>query len=155
MTFQTKLFAAATLASAIALAVAGTVIATTMARRTDERIEQTLVAEAKLAADLLGRDAGPAAAADTTDARIREFDAEADHLGALLDARVTLIARDGRVLSRDLLLTDVWGYRYTGGTRTVDVHIRRLREKLPLLATSLVTVKQFGYKLLEHPDASD
>jgi DNA-binding response OmpR family regulator len=61
----------------------------------------------------------------------------------------------GRVLSRDLLLTDVWGYRYTGGTRTVDVHIRRLREKLPLLATSLVTIKQFGYKLLEHPDASD
>jgi DNA-binding response OmpR family regulator len=61
----------------------------------------------------------------------------------------------GRVLSRDVLLTDVWGYRYTGGTRTVDVHIRRLREKLPLLATSLVTVKQFGYKLLEHPDAGD
>ena len=61
----------------------------------------------------------------------------------------------GRVLSRDVLLTDVWGYRYTGGTRTVDVHIRRLREKLPLLATSLVTVKQFGYKLLESPDASD
>jgi DNA-binding response OmpR family regulator len=59
----------------------------------------------------------------------------------------------GRVLSRDVLLTDVWGYRYTGGTRTVDVHIRRLREKLPLLARSLVTVKQFGYKLLEHPDA--
>jgi DNA-binding response OmpR family regulator len=61
----------------------------------------------------------------------------------------------GRVLSRDVLLTDVWGYRYTGGTRTVDVHIRRLREKLPLLATALVTVKQFGYKLLEKPDASD
>jgi DNA-binding response OmpR family regulator len=61
----------------------------------------------------------------------------------------------GRVLSRDVLLTDVWGYRYTGGTRTVDVHIRRLREKLPLLAGSLVTVKQFGYKLLEDPSASD
>jgi len=61
----------------------------------------------------------------------------------------------GRVLSRDVLLTDVWGYRYTGGTRTVDVHIRRLREKLPLLATSLVTIKQFGYKLLENPDDTD
>jgi DNA-binding response OmpR family regulator len=53
----------------------------------------------------------------------------------------------GRVLSRDLLLGDVWGYRYTGGTRTVDVHIRRLREKLPVLMDALVTVKQFGYKL--------
>jgi DNA-binding response OmpR family regulator len=63
-----------------------------------------------------------------------------------------LLQHRGRVLSRDLLLTDVWGYRYTGGTRTVDVHVRRLREKLPLLATALVTVKQFGYKLLEQPN---
>jgi len=53
------------------------------------------------------------------------------------------------VLSRDVLLTDVWGYQYTGGTRTVDVHVRRLREKLPILASSLETVKQFGYKLLD------
>ena len=60
-----------------------------------------------------------------------------------------LLQHRGRVLSRDVLLTDVWGYRYTGGTRTVDVHVRRLREKLPLLAASLVTVKQFGYKLVE------
>jgi two-component system, OmpR family, phosphate regulon sensor histidine kinase PhoR len=97
VTFQTKLFATATLAAAIALAVAGTLIATTMARRTDERIEQTLVAEAKLAADLLARSAAPAPAADAT-ASIPEFDAEADRLGALLDARVTLIARDGRVM---------------------------------------------------------
>jgi DNA-binding response OmpR family regulator len=67
-----------------------------------------------------------------------------------------LLQHRGRVLSRDLLLTDVWGYRYTGGTRTVDVHVRRLREKLPLLASALVTVKQFGYKLLDDPNvASD
>jgi DNA-binding response OmpR family regulator len=65
-----------------------------------------------------------------------------------------LLQHRGRVLSRDLLLTDVWGYRYTGGTRTVDVHVRRLREKLPLLTRALVTVKQFGYKLLEAPDMS-
>jgi DNA-binding response OmpR family regulator len=82
------------------------------------------------------------------------------HLVSLGDRAVTLTAKEfrlleyllrhrGRVLSRDLLLTDVWGYRYTGGTRTVDVHVRRLREKLPLLAQALVTVKQFGYKLLD------
>ena len=59
------------------------------------------------------------------------------------------IEHQGRVLSRDLLLSDVWGYRYTGGTRTVDVHVRRLREKLPALADMIVTVKQFGYKLRE------
>jgi DNA-binding response OmpR family regulator len=58
-----------------------------------------------------------------------------------------LIRHRGRVLSRDLLLTDVWGYNYTGGTRTVDVHIRRLREKIPLLNGAIETIKQFGYKL--------
>ncbi len=64
-----------------------------------------------------------------------------------------LMSHRGRVLSRDLLLTDVWGYKYTGGTRTVDVHVRRLREKLPLLEQSLVTIKQFGYKLADPPPA--
>jgi DNA-binding response OmpR family regulator len=62
-----------------------------------------------------------------------------------------LVQHRGRVLSRDLLLTDVWGYQYTGGTRTVDVHIRRLREKLPGLGAAITTVKQFGYKLEERP----
>jgi len=64
-----------------------------------------------------------------------------------------LLEHRGRVLSRDLLLSDVWGYRYTGGTRTVDVHVRRLREKIPTLGEALVTVKQFGYKL-EEPSSS-
>ena len=62
-----------------------------------------------------------------------------------------LIEHRGRVLSRDLLLSDVWGYQYTGGTRTVDVHIRRLREKLPATVAHIVTVKQFGYKFVETP----
>jgi DNA-binding response OmpR family regulator len=60
-----------------------------------------------------------------------------------------LIEHAGRVLSRDLLLTDVWSYQYTGGTRTVDVHVRRLREKIPFLGDALTTVKQFGYKLAD------
>ncbi|HVL69467.1 MAG TPA: response regulator transcription factor [Vicinamibacterales bacterium] len=59
-----------------------------------------------------------------------------------------LVRHRGRVLSRDVLLTDVWGYQYTGGTRTVDVHIRRLREKLPILNDAIETVKQFGYRLV-------
>jgi DNA-binding response OmpR family regulator len=60
-----------------------------------------------------------------------------------------LLEHRGRVLSRDLLLSDVWGYQYTGGTRTVDVHVRRLRQKLSPLVEGLVTVKQFGYKLVD------
>jgi len=62
-----------------------------------------------------------------------------------------LIEHRGRVLSRDLLLTDVWGYQYTGGTRTVDVHVRRLREKLPALGAAIATIKQFGYRLEDPP----
>jgi two-component system alkaline phosphatase synthesis response regulator PhoP len=62
-----------------------------------------------------------------------------------------LVQHRGRVLSRDLLLSDVWGYHYTGGTRTVDVHVRRLREKLPVLADAIETIKQFGYKLADRP----
>jgi DNA-binding response OmpR family regulator len=62
-----------------------------------------------------------------------------------------LIQHKGRVLSRDLLLSNVWGYQYTGGTRTVDVHIRRLREKIPPLSDAIETIKQFGYKLLDRP----
>jgi DNA-binding response OmpR family regulator len=60
-----------------------------------------------------------------------------------------LVQHPGRVLSRDRLLNEVWGYQYTGGTRTVDVHVRRLREKLPVLADAIETIKQFGYKLAD------
>jgi DNA-binding response OmpR family regulator len=63
-------------------------------------------------------------------------------LAALLEAR-------GRVLSRRALLEEVWGYSYAEGTRTVDVHVRRLREKLPELAPSIRTVKSVGYRLAE------
>jgi two-component system, OmpR family, alkaline phosphatase synthesis response regulator PhoP len=62
-----------------------------------------------------------------------------------------LMQRPGRVVSRDQLLNAVWGLDYNGETRTVDVHIRRLREKIPALAKAIVTVKSFGYKLREHP----
>jgi DNA-binding response OmpR family regulator len=64
-----------------------------------------------------------------------------------------LVRHRGRVLSRDVLLTDVWGYQYTGGTRTVDVHIRRLREKLPPLGEAIETIKQFGYKLVDRSNS--
>ena len=96
MTFQTKLFTAAGAAAAIALAVAGAIFATTASRRDDARIQQTLVSEARLAAELLNR--APAAAGSDLKSLIAEFDPEADRIGQLLDARVTFIARDGRVL---------------------------------------------------------
>jgi two-component system, OmpR family, alkaline phosphatase synthesis response regulator PhoP len=60
---------------------------------------------------------------------------------------VALVEANGRVLSRQVLLESVWGYSYAEGTRTVDVHVRRLREKLPGLAARLITVKSLGYRM--------
>jgi DNA-binding response OmpR family regulator len=113
-------------------------------------------------AALLRRAARPAAVAAP---RLRYGPIEIDrerHVVTDNGREVTLTAKEfllleyflqhgGRVISRDQLLTDVWGYQYTGGTRTVDVHVRRLREKLPLLIEALVTVKQFGYRLADAP----
>lgn len=58
-----------------------------------------------------------------------------------------LLRHRGRVLTREVLLNAVWGYDYYGTTRTVDVHIRRLKQKLPLLEEAIVSVKSLGYKL--------
>jgi DNA-binding response OmpR family regulator len=58
-----------------------------------------------------------------------------------------LMRNCGRVLTRNVLLNAVWGYDYHGTTRTVDVHVRRLKQKLPLLEEAIVTIKSLGYKL--------
>lgn len=59
-----------------------------------------------------------------------------------------LAAHPGRVFSRAQLLQEVWGYDYFGGTRTVDVHVRRLRAKLGADYETLIgTVRNVGYKL--------
>ena len=61
-----------------------------------------------------------------------------------------LAMRPEKVFTRDVLLNKVWGYDYYGGTRTVDVHIRRLRAKLgPKYASLIDTVRNVGYKFLE------
>ena len=55
--------------------------------------------------------------------------------------------RPGRVCDRDLLLREVWGYDYYGGTRTVDVHIRRIRAKLGAEKEDMVeTIRNVGYR---------
>jgi two-component system alkaline phosphatase synthesis response regulator PhoP len=58
-----------------------------------------------------------------------------------------LLENPGRVLTRQVLLDRVWGYQADVTTRTVDVHVRRLREKIPLLTDAIITVKTLGYKL--------
>src|ERR1700737_635609 len=61
----------------------------------------------------------------------------------------TLMRRRGRVQARDRLLNDVWGYERVIDTRTVDTHVRRLREKLGKAGTVVETVRGFGYRLRE------
>ena len=56
-----------------------------------------------------------------------------------------LAQHPGRVFSREQLLSEVWGYDYFGGTRTVDVHVRRLRAKLGDLESLIGTVRNRGY----------
>jgi two-component system, OmpR family, alkaline phosphatase synthesis response regulator PhoP len=74
------------------------------------------------------------------------------------DVRLTLREREfallaafvrspGVVLSRERLLDDVWGYEYAGETRTVDVHVNRLRERLHGSGVGIETVRGTGYKL--------
>jgi two-component system alkaline phosphatase synthesis response regulator PhoP len=58
-----------------------------------------------------------------------------------------LVINQGRVLSRDLLLEKIWGYEYAGDTRTVDVHVRRLRKKIR--ADYIATVRGVGYKFVK------
>lgn len=60
-----------------------------------------------------------------------------------------LIENKGRILSREMILNHVWGYNYYGTSRTVDVHITHLRQKISLLAGAITTVKPLGYKLKE------
>jgi DNA-binding response OmpR family regulator len=59
-----------------------------------------------------------------------------------------LVERRGRVLSRETLLQDVWGYESAIDTRTVDTHVRRLREKLGPAARRIVTVRGEGYRFV-------
>lgn len=59
------------------------------------------------------------------------------------------LERRGRVLGREALLNEVWGYNNSFTTRTVDTHVRRLREKLGDLAHRIETIRGFGYRMKE------
>ena len=58
-----------------------------------------------------------------------------------------LLKNKGQVLSRERLIEDVWGYAFTGESRTVDVHVRTLRQKLGEAGTCIETVRGYGYKI--------
>ncbi len=67
-----------------------------------------------------------------------------------------LAQHGGRVFTRAQLLQEVWGYDYYGGTRTVDVHVRRLRAKLGVEHEGMIgTVRNVGYKFVDPPPRAD
>tara|TARA_Y200000002_G_C22605267_1_gene631303 strand:+ start:413 stop:1105 length:693 start_codon:yes stop_codon:yes gene_type:complete len=63
-----------------------------------------------------------------------------------------LVDRRGRVQTRDQLLSDVWGYSSEVTTRTVDTHIKRLREKLGVMGKYVQTIRGVGYKFSRTPE---
>lgn len=66
---------------------------------------------------------------------------------------VALASNAGRVLTRDQLIDQVWGHDYVGDTKTLDVHIKRLRNKVevdPSHPSSIVTIRGLGYKFADH-----
>ena len=65
---------------------------------------------------------------------------------------IQLVDRRGRVQSREQLLADVWGYSAEVTTRTVDTHIKRLREKLGTMGKYVQTIRGVGYKFSRSPD---
>src|SRR5438874_1620829 len=71
-----------------------------------------------------------------------------------LELLAFLAHQPGRVCSREELLRKVWGYDYLGETRTVDVHVRRLRVKLGETHRVIETVTGAGYKLASQPASS-
>nr|WP_206706082.1 response regulator transcription factor [Microbacterium ginsengiterrae] len=66
-----------------------------------------------------------------------------------------LATHPSRVFTREQLLSEVWGYDYFGGTRTVDVHVRRLRAKLGDQEQIIGTVRNVGYRFNVYDDEAD
>ena len=107
---------------------------------------------------------GTMTAVETGTIRVGELSIDSDTYAARLKGRPLdltykefellkfLAQHPGRVFTRDQLLREVWGYDYFGGTRTVDVHVRRLRAKLGSEYESMIgTVRQVGYKFVAPP----
>jgi two-component system phosphate regulon sensor histidine kinase PhoR len=116
MTFRTRLFFASLLASAATLAVAAVLVSWSVHRIVNDRIERSLIAEARLAAETLSH---------RQPASRSELDAEADAMARLIAARVTLVARDGTVVGDSELTTDEMTTLENHGTRPEILQARR------------------------------
>lgn len=84
---------------------------------------------------------------DTAACEVKDGDQELELTPKEYMLLVFLVRNRGHVMSRRVILESAWGVSKSITTRTVDNHIRNLRKKMPVLSKSIVTIKQFGYKL--------
>ena len=86
---------------------------------------------------------------DVTKYEVRVADRKIDLTFTEFELLKFLCTNPGTVFTREVLLNKVWGYEYYGGTRTVDVHIRRLRSKIEGKSSTFIeTVRNIGYKFI-------
>ncbi|HEX2036909.1 MAG TPA: response regulator transcription factor [Chloroflexota bacterium] len=104
--------------------------------------------------------ADPDAALEVGDVRLDPARREARVAGKPVPLRTqefellrVLAKHAGRVMTREALLSQAWGYDYLGESRTVDMHVAALREKLQGSSTRIESVRGYGYKLVEPPEA--
>jgi two-component system, OmpR family, alkaline phosphatase synthesis response regulator PhoP len=102
----------------------------------------------------------PDAAIDVGDLRIDPAAREVRHSGQPVSLRAqefellkALAQNAGKVMTREALLTQAWGYDYLGESRTVDVHVAALRARLQDTAVEIQSVRSIGYKLVERQPA--
>lgn len=86
---------------------------------------------------------------DSTEHMVYVMDKKIDLTPKEFNLLYLLMKKNGKVLSRTFLIENIWGYEYLGGTRTVDVHVRHLREKLGEEGKKVETVEGVGYKFVE------
>ena len=109
----------------------------------------------KIAVDVMGTDYGPAEIIKGVLQAVSEYGCDVVLVG---DQEVALTQKEfemlclllknkGKVLSRERLIEDVWGYAFTGESRTVDVHVRTLRQKLGEAGAYIETDRGYGYKI--------
>jgi DNA-binding response OmpR family regulator len=121
-----------------------------------------LVARVKAVLRRARAPADPDAHVDVADVRIDPARREVTVAGAPVTLRnkefdllLALANEHGRVMTRDALLDRVWGYEYAGETRTVDVHVGLLRDKLKGSGVQIQAVRGLGYKLVAQPAGPD
>ncbi len=86
---------------------------------------------------------------DSTEHAVYVMDKRIDLTPKEFNLLYLLMKKKGKVLSRSFLIENIWGYEYVGGSRTVDVHVRHLREKLGEDGAKIETVEGVGYKFVE------